>query len=126
MRVLKVQGAELAALMLNGDKIVENRQQLALGWWILYVGKDRQWRDAKWAKPFKKVLDTVPSDESLNEWYGHAVGMIYFSEYRSTEACHGYKWAPTFECCLALKSTFYAVAMNGERSVCGGGGKAPA
>ena len=93
MRVLRVQGAELAALMLIGDKIVENRKQLGLGWWVLYVGKDRQWRDAKWAKPFKKVLGTVPSDESLNEWYGHAVGMTYLSEYRSKEECHGYRWA---------------------------------
>ena len=92
-RVLRVQGAELARLMLDGGKVIENRKQLGLGWWALYVGKDRQWRDAKWAEPFKKVLDTVPNNDSLSGWYGHAVGMIHLSEYRDQEECHGYKWA---------------------------------
>ena len=91
--VLRVQGAELARLMLDGGKVIENRKQLGLGWWALYVGKDRQWRDAKWAEPFKKVLDTVPNNDSLSGWYGHAVGMIHLSEYRDQEECHGYKWA---------------------------------
>ena len=90
-RVLRVQGAELAALMLNGGKVIENRKQLSLGWWILYVGKHRQWREAKWTKPFKRAQDMVPNEESLSAWYGHAVGMIYLSHYRSQEECHSYR-----------------------------------
>ena len=63
-RALRVQGPELAELMLNGGKVLENRRQLGLGWWVVYVGKDPNWRTAKWAEPFKEVLDTVPVDET--------------------------------------------------------------
>ena len=94
-RALRVQGPELAELMLTGDKVVENRSvQIGLGWWVVVVGVDRNWRKAKWAKPFKAVLDDeVPSDERLSRYHGHAVGLIYLSEYRTREECSGYRWA---------------------------------
>ena len=57
------------------------------------MGKDQNWRTAKWAVPFKEVLDTVPVDESLAAYYGCAFGLIYLSEYRAKVECHGYRWA---------------------------------
>ena len=73
-RALRVQGPELADLLLTGGKVVENRgAQHAVGWWVVAVGTDRKWQEAERAKPFKAVLDTVPTDEALNVYYGHAV-----------------------------------------------------
>lgn len=93
-RALRVQGPELAERMLTGGKVVENRSdQLGLGWWVVVVGVDRNWREAGWAQPFKAVLDTVPTDEALSGYYGHAVGLIYLSEYRTQVECNGYRWA---------------------------------
>ena len=92
-RALKVQGPELAELMLTGGKVIENRTQLRLGWWVVYVGKDRKWRDAAWSKPFKPIIDTVPTDEPLGAYYGKAVGMIFLSEYRTKAEHHGNRWA---------------------------------
>ena len=93
-RAFRVQGPELAELMLTGGKVVENRNdQIGLGWWVVVVGTDRNWREAEWAKPFKAVLDTVPTDPSLTRYYGHAVGLIYLSDYRVQQECNGYKWA---------------------------------
>ena len=93
-RALRVQGPELSELMLTGGKVVENRNdQIGLGWWVVVVGTDRNWREAEWAKPLKAVLDTVPTDESLTRYYGHAVGLIYLSDYRVQQECNGYKWA---------------------------------
>ena len=46
-RALRAQGPELAELMLNGGKVVENRgDQIGLGWWVVVVGTDRKWREA--------------------------------------------------------------------------------
>ena len=97
-RALRVQGPELAELMLNGGKVIENRDQLGLGWWVLVVGMDRNWREAAWARPskrrkIKELLYTVPTDESLSGYYGHAVGLIYLSGHRVKEQCNGYKLA---------------------------------
>ena len=93
-RALKVQGPELAENMLTGGKVVENRsEQIGLGWWVVVVGVDRKWREAEWAKPFKAVIDTLPTDEGLASYYGHAVGLIYLSKYRTQGECNGYKWA---------------------------------
>ena len=88
-----MQGAELAELMFDGGKVIENRKQLGLGWWVVYVGKDQNWRTTRWAVSFKEVLDTVPVDESLAAYYGCAVAFIYLSEYRAKVECHGYRWA---------------------------------
>ena len=66
---------------------------VGLGWWVVVVGTDRNWREAEWAKPFKAVLGTVPTDPSLTRYYGHAVGLIYLSDYRVQQECNGYKWA---------------------------------
>ena len=102
-RALRVQGPELAELMLNGGKVVENRgDQIGLGWWVVVVGTDRKWREAKWAQPFKAVLDTVPDDESLTRYYGHAVGLIYLSEYRVQVECNGYRWAGRDSVCHVI------------------------
>ena len=102
-RALRVQGPELVELMLTGEKVVENRDyQIGLGWWVVVVGTDRRWREADWVQPFKAVVDTVPTDESLTHYHGHAVGLIHLSEYRAQLECHGYKWAGRDSVCHVI------------------------
>ena len=55
-------------------------------------------------------MDTVPAHESLRRYYGHAVGLIYLSEYRVQLECNGYKWAGRDSVCPAISHAVKCLA----------------
>ncbi len=93
---LLVQGPELAEAMFSGEKLVDNRgHQLKLqpGWYVVYVGKDRKWRNAGWAQPLRAMIDALPASAQAEDWHGCAVGLIFIAGQRAVEECNGHGWA---------------------------------
>ena len=83
---------QLSLSMLDGKKLVENREKpLRLGWHLVYTLKSR---DLKELEDFAPLIDALSYPaERMEECYEHAIGLIYIDSVRAPEDCNGYPWA---------------------------------
>ena len=90
--VLSVKLPKIGMAMLDGSKLVENRNyKLPLGWHWIYVSKCK---DQKGLEKFKDLLDTLAyASEVENRCHGHVIGGIFISKVTSPDKCNGNQWA---------------------------------
>ena len=96
-RVLCIRCPQVALAMLDGTKVVENRNyKLPLGWHWLYISKCK---DLKGFEDFKAQINKLQySMEKQDKAYCKLIGAIFISEIRAPEECNMYPWAKGPHC----------------------------
>eukprot|EP00927_Polykrikos_kofoidii_P059481 TRINITY_DN54631_c0_g1_i1.p1 TRINITY_DN54631_c0_g1~~TRINITY_DN54631_c0_g1_i1.p1 ORF type:complete len:347 (+),score=40.68 TRINITY_DN54631_c0_g1_i1:105-1145(+) len=91
MLALTVQGPSQALAMLIGKKLVENRSwSIKRGWYALHVGGKR---NSDWGMRALKIDPSLPSEETLEPFFGCIIGLLLLGEQRSVAECGNHPWA---------------------------------
>ncbi len=95
-RAITVQSPCLAWAMLEGHKVVENRDwRIQPGWYALHCSKKK---NSKWAGKALEIDPALKPETELLHFLGAVVGILHISEQRSVAECKGYKWALGVHC----------------------------